>query len=162
MSLSLKKQFEIRLTNVSTSVVGENYDVNGRRQLVACPEGEIIGPDFHGTMMPAGIDHQIIRPDGACEASISYGFKLDDGRGIFIKAKGARRVPKELVENVKTGKPVDPREFYFVQVPEIEVYDESLFWLMEKQFVVDGTRLPDSVLLTYYSVEQENDHPALG
>ena len=34
------------------------------------------------------------------------------------------------------------------------LYDESLKWMTEKIFVCDGTRLPDAVLLTYYTVEQ--------
>lgn len=162
MSVTLKKQFEVRLTNVQSVVCGQDYEHNGRRQLVYCPEGEIIGPDFHGTIMPAGIDHQIIRPDGTCEASVAYGFQLDDGRSIYIRAEGMRRVPPELVETVKAGGPVDPKLFYFVTVPKFEVYDESLRWMTEKIFICDGTRLPDAVLLTYYSVEQVNDHPALG
>ena len=111
MSLSLKKQFEVRLTGCTTTLCGQDYEHNGRRQLVPCPEGEITGPDFHGDIMPAGIDHQLVRSDG---------------------------------------------------VAEIEVYDESLKWMTEKIFVCDGTRLPDAVLLTYYTVEQVNDHPALG
>ena len=162
MSLTLKKAFEVRLTNVESTVCGQDYDHNGRRQLVYCPEGEITGPDFHGHIMPAGIDHQIIRSDGSCEASVAYGFQLDDGRSIYITAQGVRRVPEELAEKVKNGEPVDPKQFYFVTVPKFEVYDDSLRWLSEKIFVCDGTRLPDSVLLTYYSVEQTNDHPALG
>ena len=87
---------------------------------------------------------------------------MDDGRSIYITAQGVRRVPEELAEKVKNGEPVDPKQFYFVTVPKFEVYDDSLRWLSEKIFVCDGTRLPDSVLLTYYSVEQTNDHPALG
>ena len=162
MSLTLKKAFEVKLTNVQATVCGQDYDHNGRRQLVYCPEGEITGPDFHGHIMPAGIDHQIIRSDGSCEASIAYGFQLDDGRSIYITAQGVRRVPEDLAEKVKNGEPVDPKQFYFVTIPKFEVYDDSLRWLSEKIFVCDGTRLPDSVLLTYYSVEQTNDHPALG
>ena len=34
--------------------------------------------------------------------------------------------------------------------------------MTKKIFVCDAVRLPDAVLLTYYTVEQVNDHPALG
>jgi len=161
MSLSLKKQFEVRLTGTTLSFVGQDYKNNGRRQLVPCPEGEIIGQNFHGHIMPAGIDHQMVRADGVTEINASYGFALDDGRRLYIRAKGIRTVPKELAETVKSGGAVDPRLFYYVTTPQIEVYDESLRWMSEKIFVCDGVRLPDAVLLTYYSVEQVNDHPAL-
>lgn len=161
MSLSLKKQFEVRLTGTSLALVGQDYENNGRRQLVPCPEGEIIGPDFHGHIMPAGIDHQLVRADGVTEINAAYGFELDDGRKLYIHVEGIRTVPKDKVETVKSGGAVDPKLFYYVTTPKFEVYDESLKWMTEKIFVCDGTRLPDAVLLTYYTVEQVNDHPAL-
>lgn len=79
MSISLKRQFEIRLTGVTTELCGVQFPGAGRRQLVPCPEGEIIGPDFHGRILSAGIDHQLIREDGTAEINASYGFRLDDG-----------------------------------------------------------------------------------
>lgn len=161
MSLSLKKQFEVRLTGTSLALVGQDYENSGRRQLVPCPEGEIIGPDFHGRIMPAGIDHQLVRADGVTEINAAYGFELDDGRKLYIHVEGIRTVPKDKVETVKSGGAVDPKLFYYVTTPRFEVYDESLKWMTEKIFVCDGTRLPDAVLLTYYTVEQVNDHPAL-
>lgn len=162
MSLSLKKQFEVRLTGCTTTLCGQDYEHNGRRQLVPCPEGEITGPDFHGYIMPAGIDHQLVRSDGVAEINASYGFQLDDGRTLYIHVEGIRTVPKEYAETVKAGGAVDPKLFYYVTTPKFEVYDESLKWMTEKIFVCDGTRLPDAVLLTYYTVEQVNDHAALG
>ena len=102
------------------------------------------------------------REDGTAEINASYGFRLDDGRSLYIHVEGIRTVPPEKAEDVKQGKPVDPKLFYYVTTPKIEVYDESLAWMTRKIFVCEGTRLPDAVLLTYYSVEQVNDHPALG
>ena len=83
-------------------------------------------------------------------------------RTLYIHVEGIRTVPKEYAETVKAGGAVDPKLFYYVTTPKFEVYDESLKWMTEKIFVCDGTRLPDAVLLTYYTVEQVNDHPALG
>lgn len=163
MSLSLKKQFEVRLGLVAPSeVVGCDYDGAGKRVLVPCPDGELTGPDFHGTMMCAGIDHQVVRADGVTEINASYGFKLDDGRAVYIHVEGIRAVPDELVETVKAGGAIDPKQFYYVTTPTFEVYDESLKWMTKKIFVCDAVRLPDAVLLTYYTVEQVNGHPALG
>ena len=143
MSLSLKKQFEVRLGLVAPSeVVGCDYDGAGKRVLV--------------------IDHQVVRADGVTEINASYGFKLDDGRAVYIHVEGIRAVPDELVETVKAGGAIDPKQFYYVTTPTFEVYDESLKWMTKKIFVCDAVRLPDAVLLTYYTVEQVNDHPALG
>ena len=81
---------------------------------------------------------------------------------MYIHVEGIRTVPPEYAEDVKNGRPVDPKLFYYVTTPKVEVYDESLAWMTRTIFVCEGTRLPDAVLLTYYSVEQVNDHPALG
>ena len=74
MSISLKRQFEIRLTGVTTELCGVQFPGAGRRQLVPCPEGEIIGPDFHGRILSAGIDHQLIREDGTAEINAASGW----------------------------------------------------------------------------------------
>ena len=163
MSLSLKKQFEVSLSlkNAKSDVCGIDFDNTGKRVLVPCPEGELTGPDFHGTIMAGGIDHQLVRADGVTEINASYGFRLDDGRSLYIHVEGLRAVPAELVETVKAGGAVDPKQFYYVTTPKFEVYDDSLRWMTQKIFVCDAVRLPDAVLLTYYTVEQVNDHPAL-
>ena len=83
-------------------------------------------------------------------------------RAVYIHVEGIRAVPDELVETVKAGGAIDPKQFYYVTTPTFEVYDESLKWMTKKIFVCDAVRLPDAVLLTYYTVEQVNDHPALG
>lgn len=162
MSISLKKAFEVKLWGFSVALCGEDYSGAGRRQIVPCPEGEIIGPDFRGSILPGGIDHQVIRNDGVCEISAAYGFRFEDGRSLYIKAEGIRVPPAELVDTIKLGKGIDPKLFYYITTPKIETYDESLLWMNNKVFVCDAVRLPDAVLLTYYTVEQVNDHPALG
>ena len=163
MSLSLKKQFEVKLALAAPAeVVGCDYEGPGKRLLIPCPEGEIIGPDFHGTIMSAGIDHQYVDSDGVTHIDAAYGFKLDDGRAVYAHVRGIRTVPDDQVETLKAGGAINPKDFYYVTTPTIEVYDESLKWMTKKVFVADCVRLPDAVLVTYYSVEQVNDHPALG
>ena len=81
---------------------------------------------------------------------------------IGPKVEELRAKFEELVETVKEGGAIDPKQFYYVTTPKFEVYDESLAWMTKKIFVCDAVRLPDAVLLTYYTVEQVNDHPALG
>ena len=62
-------------------------------------------------------------------------------------------VPKEYVSAVKNGEFIDPKLYYFCTRPVFEVYDRRLDWLNEKVFVCCATRLPDQVILGYYTVE---------
>ncbi len=154
----LRKQFEIRVTVAAPAVVGQD-GVAGRRQLIpitggvaeGCPQGE--HPGLLGTVLPGGVDSQVIRPDGTCELSARYGVALQDGSSFYIENNGIRTVPAELVPNVLRGEFVDPKAYYFCTKPEFEIYDPRLAWLKRKLFICCATRLPDQVILGYYSVE---------
>lgn len=156
MSISLKKQFEVRLAidPNAAEVCGTDYEGAGKRILIPCAAGELTGSDFHRFIMAGGVDHQVVRKDGVVVINASYGFKLDDGRSIYIHVDGIRVVPDEFVETVKSGGSVDPKLVYYVTTPRFEVYDESLQWMTKRIFVCDAVRLPDAVLQTYYTVEQ--------
>ena len=96
----------------------------------------------------------MIRPDGTCELSARYGVKLDDGSSFFIQNDGIRTVPSEYREAVKRGEFIDPSLYYFCTRPTFEIYDQRLSWLYEKVYVCCATRLPDQVILGYYTVEK--------
>lgn len=155
---SLKKQFEIRVKVSAPIVVGQD-DKAGRRQLIPITRGELIGaetadiPSLHGTVLPGGVDSQVIRPDGRCELSARYGVRMDDGASFYIENNGFRTVPKEYVQTVLKGGFVDPSLYYFCTTPTFEIYDERVSWLKDKLYICSATRLPDMVILEYYTVE---------
>ena len=155
---SLKKQFEIRVKVSAPIVVGQD-DKAGRRQLIPITRGELIGaetadiPGLHGTVLPGGVDSQVIRPDGRCELSARYGVRMDDGASFYIENNGFRTVPKEYVQTVLEGGFVDPSLYYFCTTPTFEIYDERVSWLKDKLYICSATRLPDMVILGYYTVE---------
>lgn len=97
---SLEEVFSIIVKVDTPILVGQDHIV-GRRQLIPIISGELVGKDFHGTVLPGGIDSQIIRPDGTCELSARYGVKLDNGNSFYIENNGIRTVPKEYVDLVK-------------------------------------------------------------
>ena len=154
----LKKQFEIRVQVEAPVVVGQD-GISGRRQLIPISGGELIGAEtadikgLHGTVLPGGVDSQVIRPDGRCELSARYGVKLDNGASFYIENNGFRTVPKEYVETVLAGGFVDPDLYYFCTTPTFEIYDERVSWLRDKLYICSATRLPDMVILGYYTVE---------
>ena len=154
MEPKLKKAFEIRCSVAEPTFIGQDSKV-GRRQLIAITGGELIGSalPWHGTVLPCGVDSEVVRPNGKAELSARYGVKLDDGRSFYIQNDGIRTVPAEYVETVLSGGIAPAEVYYCVTKPEFEIYDDSLSILNEKLFIVNATRFPDSILLEYYMVE---------
>ncbi|GFP77209.1 DUF3237 domain-containing protein [Clostridium fungisolvens] len=147
----LKEIFSIEIVVDKPIVVGQD-DIVGRRQLIPILSGKVIGDGFNGEVLPGGIDSQIIRPDGKCDLSARYAIKLEDGASIYIENNGVRTVPIEYVEDVKSGKFVDPSVYYFRTIPTFETYDDGYKWMMDCIFVCYATRLPENVLLKFYKV----------
>ena len=156
MKPTLVKAFEIRATVDKPILIGQGDRV-GRRQLIAITGGEIIGfaLPYHGTVLPGGVDSQVVRPNGRAELSARYGVRLDDGRSFYIQTDGIRTVPPEHVKTVLSGGIAPADVYYCVTRPEFEIYDESLSDLENRVFVVYATRNPDSICLEYYMVEIE-------
>lgn len=148
----LEEIFSINVKVDKPILVGQD-DIVGRRQLIPIISGELIGKDIHGIVLPGGVDSQIIRPDGTCDLSARYGIKLDDGTGFYIENNGIRTVPNEYIELVKKGEFIDPSLYYFCTTPKFEVYNEELKWLTQSIFICKATRLPDSVILKFYSIK---------
>lgn len=153
MEPKLVKAFEIRCTVAKPSFIGQD-DKSGRRQLISITGGEIIGfaLPFNGSVLPDGVDSQVVRPNGRAELSARYGVRLDDGRSFYIQNDGIRTVPPEYVETVLSGGIAPSDVYYCVTKPEFEIYDESLSVLRDRLFIVNATRYPDSISLEYYMV----------
>lgn len=149
--VGLEEIFSISIKVDAPIVVGQD-DIVGRRQLIPILSGEVTGNGFNGKVLPGGIDSQIIRPDGKCELSARYAIALEDDTTIYIENNGIRTVPDEYVEDVRSGKFVDPSAYYFRTVPTFETYNSKYKWMMNYMFVCYATRLPENVLLKFYKV----------
>jgi len=153
MAPSLRYRFGIRVSVDAPILVGRD-EKTGRRQLIPILSGEVSGENgLHGTVLPGGVDCQVIRPDGRCEVSARYAVRLDNGDGFYIQNDGVRTVPPDYARDVFDGKFVDPDLYYFCTTPRFEVFSGELAWLLDRVFICSAKRLPDAVLIDYYSVE---------
>lgn len=143
--------FEIRVKVGPPILVGQDA-TTGRRQLIPILSGELVGDSFRGTVLPGGVDSQVIRPDGTCELSARYGIELDDGSRIYVENNGIRTVPAEWVSSVVAGGFVDPSLYYFKTVPRFEVFDEKHQWLTKRLVICSAEREPAWVSLRFYEV----------
>lgn len=153
----MKLLFTIEVTVSAPILVGQDT-VNGRRQLIPINGGKLYGVDIfdqpmEGTVLPGGVDSQVIRPNGRCDLSARYAVRLDNGASFYIQNDGMRTVPEEYVPQVLQGEFIDPSLYYFATTPKFEVYDDSLRWLENKVLVCKAVRKPDTVQIMYYLVE---------
>ena len=147
----MEEIFSIEIEVAVPILIGQD-DIVGRRQLIPIISGELKGENMSGTILPGGIDSQIIRPNGICELSARYGIRLNDGETIYIENNGIRTVPEEYVEKVKKGDFIDPSLYYFKTTPKFEIYSPKYKWLTTNLFICNAKRLPTKVLLTFYKI----------
>lgn len=124
----------------------------GLRRVIPILGGTIRGPRLNGTILSAGADYQIIRPDGYTTLEARYVAKLDDGAMIYIVNTGVRFGPPEIMAAITRGEPVDPAQVYFRTTPHFETGALAWQWLTRPLFLATAARHPDRVAVTVYQV----------
>ena len=125
----------------------------GERRIIDITGGTISGPKFSGKVRHGGADYQIIRPNGLTELHARYTLEDDAGRLVYVVNDGIRFGPKEALDRIKRGEPVDPALIYFRAFPKFETAAPDYQWMMESLFVCTGVRRPDAVELSIYRFE---------
>ncbi len=130
--------------------VGETGD--GMRRVIPIVGGTIEGPRLKGTVLPAGADFQIVRPDGYTTLEARYVVRLDDGALIYVVNTGIRFAPPAVLDRIAAGEIVDPALVYFRTVPRFETAAPEYRWLTRPLFIATGARRPDHVEITVFEV----------
>ena len=114
--------------------------------------GTIQGARLNGTILNAGADFQMIRPDGFTRLEARYVARLDDGTLVYVENCGVRFGPPEVMARVTRGEPVDSAEVYFRSAPRFETAEPAYQWLTRPLFIAAGARYPDRVALSVFEV----------
>ena len=130
--------------------VGETHE--GLRRVVPILGGRIAGSRINGTILAAGADYQLIRPDGYTTLDARYVAHLDDGAMIYIVNTGVRFGPPDVMTRITKGEPVDPALIYFRTTPRFETASPDHQWLTRPLFLATGARHPDRVEVTIFEV----------
>jgi hypothetical protein len=125
----------------------------GLRRVIPILGGEITGPRLSGTILGAGADYQLIRPDGYTTLDARYTARLADGAMVYIVNLGVRFGPPEIMARITAGQPVDPAQVYFRTTPRFETEAPAHQWLTRKLFLATGARHPEHAQITVYEVE---------
>jgi len=125
---------------------------HGHRRIIPITGGTFDGPDIKGTVENVGADWQIIRADNVAELEAQYTLKTNDGVFIYIRNKGYRHGPVEVLQKLAKGEEVDPKEYYFRAAPFFETSSEKYDYLNKYIYIATGERKKDSVIIHFYKV----------
>ena len=128
----------------------------GRRRIVPILGGTFEGHGdlaTRGRVVPGGADAQLIHPDGLTEANARYTLESDRGQLIYVRNRGLRHAPADVMKKLLAGERVDPSLVYFKTAPTFETAAPDLQMLTRAIFVGVGERYPAEVVLRFWMVD---------
>ena len=138
--------------DVATPTVLENTPY-GTRIIAGINGGSFEGPKMRGIVapIPAG-DWILIRNVGAWQMDVRLTLVTDDDHHIFMTYRGVRHGPKDVLERLSRGEPVDPSEYYFRNTPWFETGTGKYDWLNRIVAVATGHRFPEGPTYKVYEI----------
>src|SRR5689334_1077395 len=125
----------------------------GRRRIIPITGGRFEGERLRGRVLPGGADWQIIRPDGVADLDARYTLETSDGALVYVRNKGYRHGPAEVIQRLGRGEAVDPSLYYMRTTPRFETGDPRYKWLNLLVCVATAARRPAAVELDVYEVK---------
>ena len=149
----------LRLTLEVRAQVGDPIEIGGvdhrRRRIVPILGGTVEGRGdltARGRILPGGSDAQIIHDDGLTEADAQYVLESDLGQLVYVRNRGLRHAPADIMTRLLSGERVDPALVYFCTVPTFETSAPELQLLTRSIFIGSGERYPAEVVLRFWRV----------
>lgn len=124
----------------------------GRRRIIPITGGRFEGDRLSGRVLPGGADWQIARPDGVAELDAHYTLETNDGALIYIRNKGYRHGPEDVMKRLAAGEPVDPALYYMRSTPWFETGDARYAWLSRIICIGTGVRLKAAVKFEFFEI----------
>ena len=124
----------------------------GRRRIIAINGGRFSGERLSGRVLPGGADWQVIRADGVAELDARYTLETADGALVYVRNRGYRHGPAEVLKRLAAGENIDPAQYYMRTTPLFETGDERYAWLNRIVCVASGARRPTAVELEVFEV----------
>jgi hypothetical protein len=124
----------------------------GRRRIIAIAGGRFSGERLSGRVLPGGADWQLIRSDGVAELDARYTLETADGALVYVRNRGYRHGPADILKRLAAGENVDPAHYYMRTTPLFETGDERYAWLNRIVCVASGARRPAAVELEVFEI----------
>lgn len=141
MRISLGERMHIR--------VADDYT----RGAVLIQSGTFSGPGLAGEIVPgSGGDFPMVRADGSGRFESQYLLRTVDGAVILKRSTGVRQAPRDVVEMLLAGEPVDPHSYYMRMTPRFEAPQGPYDWLNRSVFVGAGRRNPTGSVFRFWKI----------
>jgi hypothetical protein len=124
----------------------------GRRRIINITGGRFTGERLSGRVLPGGADWQVIRADGVADLDARYTLETTDGALIYVRNRGYRHGPADVLQRLSAGEAVDPALYYMRTTPLFETGDARYAWLNRMICVATGARRPAAVELEVFEV----------
>ena len=125
----------------------------GRRRIVGITGGRFFGERLSGRVLAGGADWQVIRADGVADLDARYTLETHDGALIYVRNRGYRHGPEEVLRRIARGENVDPGQYYMRTTPWFETGDARYAWLNRIVCVGTGARRAAAVELEVFEVK---------
>jgi hypothetical protein len=149
--LKLQALFKAEITLAPVQELGEGPQ--GRRRIIPITGGVFSGERLSGRVLPGGADWQVIRRDGVAHLDARYTLETADGALIYVRNKGYRHGPKEVLDRIAAGEDVDPSLYYMRATPWFETGDPRYAWINGIVCVATGARRAAAVELEIFEVK---------
>ena len=125
----------------------------GRRRIIGITGGRFSGERLSGRVLAGGADWQVIRADGVADLDARYTLETSDGALIYVRNRGLRHGPAEVVQKLSRGEAVDPSLYYMRTTPSFETGDARYAWLNKIVCIATGARRTSAVELEVFEVK---------
>ena len=124
----------------------------GERRIIPITGGHFAGEKLAGEVLPGGADWQIVRSDGTALLEARYTLRTRDGALVYVRNRGVRTGPPEVLAQLARGEEVDPAFYYFRTVPQFETGAPQYAWLNDLLAVCSASRAARVVTLDFFAV----------
>jgi hypothetical protein len=149
--LNLQPLFKAEITLAPPQELGDTPQ--GRRRIIGITGGRFSGERLSGCVLPGGADWQVIRADGVADLDARYTLETGDGALIYVRNRGYRHGPADVLKKLSLGEAVDPSLYYMRTTPSFETGDARYSWLNRMVCVATGARRAAAVELDVYEVK---------
>lgn len=148
--MNLHPLFKAQITLAPPQELGDTP--LGRRRIIGITGGRFSGERLSGRVLPGGADWQVIRADGVADLDARYTLETEDGALIYVRNRGLRHGPPEIIRKLAAGEAVDPAMYYMRTTPAFETGDARYGWLNRMMCIATGARRAAAVELDVYEV----------
>ena len=149
--MNLQPLFKAEISLAAAQELGATPQ--GRRRIIGITGGRFAGERLSGRVLPGGADWQVVRADGVADLDARYTLETSDGALIYVRNRGYRHGPAEVLKKLSAGEEVDPSLYYMRTTPLFETGDARYAWLNRIVCIATGARRAAAVELDVFEVK---------